>query len=226
MTVRTCHFSAALETGVNLSLSTIYSMSLKIIYKFLIIIIIIAFNGCAAHKSVISVNKVNLEDIEALEASSIGKIEVDMSAIDKSKKTRFVDQTQALIYDFTFLVHENVHNTLTQVLAEGIASGDLSALSETHEIKVKVEVDSALFIYTGASAAPRYELSISLPSQVFLNQKECGSINVSARDEVVIGAFSNTQEKRDEIMTSRYKEMLTSLYREYLEALTRKSKEC
>jgi hypothetical protein len=194
-----------------------------LIIRFLVLVPLVLLTSCVTKRSVVSSSPYfhPMSSQEPLGGQYRFGLIVNPST--DAEVARFVAQQGGLTYDFEFRIGEDVHRTLPIYLNSFMDVVVIESFKEgmAFDFVLDPKATGSLFTYIGASAAPRYELSIGLDVSVIKGGAIQERLLVKKNSRVEISAFKNTDSTRTETMRSRYEEQITAMYNE-LETQLRK----
>lgn len=143
-----------------------------------------------------------------------GKIGLAMNKAMDAEVAKSVAQKEGLIYDFEFKVGQDIRRTLPTFLDSLVDTTviDHEGVVGNFDYILAPKVNSTVFTYVGLSAAPRYELTITLDVPVIKDGKITNHLIIRKDARVEISAFENMDVHRTETMTQKYQEQLQAIY--------------
>ena len=148
--------------------------------------------------------------------SSYDRVGLIISPSMDAEIARSVTQEEFLRYDFEFRVGEDVRKTLPKYLSSFMDVVLIKNINEGRgfDFILDPKVTSSLVLYIGFSAAPRYDIAITLDVSAIKDGAIQERFFVKNNSHVEISAFKNMDEERTETMRLRYEEQLTAIYNE------------
>jgi len=185
--------------------------------RFLVLLATTALlTGCMTKQSIVSSSN-DFKPASSQESQRPKyKIGVVMNRAMDTEVARSVAQKEGLTYDFEFKVGKDIQKTLPAYLNSFVDTDSIKSVGDggAYDFVLDPKINSSLFTYIGMSAAPRYELSITLDVPVTKNGSIKERFLVRKDSRVEISAFENRDEERTETMRKRYEEQIVEIYRE------------
>ena len=189
----------------------------KVFTAGLIGLMLVFLSGCVTYGSMVTASPSFQPSIGLPPLHEQLQVAVVMHPQMADERARLLMSGGALYYDFEFSVGYDVMRTLPEFL---------SSLADVHVVSRVDEARSADFVLvptvrssiTGlikSSAAPRYDLQLTLESIVTRNGVMVDRIYVTDMDRIDIPAFQNKNHERTEYMRQQYENQLARLYTKF-----------
>ena len=184
--------------------------------RLLVLMALILLTGCVTKKSLVLSSPYFHPTSSQEPLNSPYRFGLVLNQSIDMEIARFVTQQGGLTYDFEFRIGEDVRKTLPIYLNSFMDVVVVESFDEAKALNFVLDpkVTSSLFTYIGASAAPRYELSIGLDVPVMKDGATQKRFLVKNNSHVEISAFQNTDKTRTETMRLKYEEQIKVIYNE------------
>ena len=185
--------------------------------RFLVLLIPMALlTGCMTKQSIVSSSN-DFKPASSQESQRTQyRIGLVMNRAMDAEVARFVTQKGGLTYDFEFKVGQDIRKTLPIYLNSFVDTVPIKTISDggAYDFVLRAKISSSLFTYIEMSAAPRYELSITLDVQVIKDGSIRERFLVKKDSRVEISAFENGDAERTDTMRRKYEEQIMTIYNE------------